>query len=239
MTEAGDDTKIIIASQSCRYESPKRYMTRANFLFSNMNLTGQRVLDIGCGRGAWALWAGIQGASYILGIEPESDGSTQGTFESFKQSIDRIGLTDRVVAKKARVQDLEGYETFDVIIAYSVINHFSESHTRTFHLPESRNFFLNVFKHIYKLLESDGIFIISDASNRNFFGDIGVYNPFAPATTWEVHQPPEVWAHALSEVGFKTMDIRWEYAFPFTKMTANRFISYFLKSHFVLRVSKA
>lgn len=231
------EEKIRISANGSGYKSPARYAARAGFLFSGIDLSNKAVLDIGCGLGTWSLWAGIHGAAQVLGIEPEKLGSTNGTFEKFEKTISKVGLRGRVKASNIPLEDMTERKAFDIAIAYSVINHFSESHTKTLHKsPESLHYFLTQFRHIREILKPGGVFIASDTSNRNLFGDIGLRNPFAPSICWEIHQPPEVWESVLSQAGFKTLDVRWAYAYPLRRLTANRIAAYVLGSSFVLRM---
>jgi predicted RNA methylase len=64
---------IEYASTAVGYRSPARYVARARFLFDAVDLHGKRVLEVGCGRGAWVVWAALHGASHVLGLEPEAD----------------------------------------------------------------------------------------------------------------------------------------------------------------------
>ena len=232
------DDKVAIIAKSCGYTSSKRYIARAQFLFSDLDLAAKDVLEVGCGRGAWALWAGICRASYVLGVEPESTGSTPGFLHQFQNTIDDVGFTNHVEGKGIQMQDLDAEGAFDIIMAYDVINHFSESHTRTLHLQLSRKFYIAIFQHIYRLLKPGGVFIIADSSQHNFFGDLRLTNPLSPAIVWNIHQAPECWLNIAREAGFKLRDIRWSYIYPFTRITIKAWMAYFLASHFVLRVQK-
>ena len=63
------DEQIRTAAEATGYSSgPARYRARAEFLFSGIQLAGKHVLDVGCGAGAWAIWAGLNGAASVLGI---------------------------------------------------------------------------------------------------------------------------------------------------------------------------
>jgi cyclopropane fatty-acyl-phospholipid synthase-like methyltransferase len=238
MVDYSANEKITLIAQACGYKSSKRYIARAQFLFSGLNLNAKHVLEIGCGQGAWALWAGMCGASYVLGVEPESTGSTQGTFHLFQKTIDEVCLTNHVEGKALHIQDLDAEGAFDIIMAYDVINHFSEAHTRTLHLPQSHQFYVSIFRHIRHLLKPDGMLIVADSSRRNFFGDLRLANPLSPTIDWDIHQSPKSWLEVAQEAGFKLRDIRWSYVYPFTGITVRAWIAYFLASHFVLRMQK-
>ena len=116
-----------------------------------------------------ALWAGLNGATRVVGIEPEISGSTSGSFAKFKQAIPALGLMSVVAAQAIDALKLTT-TPFDVIVLYNVINHFSEEHTRTLERPESRLYYRNVFSHLAGLISPGGTIIIADCATRNFFG---------------------------------------------------------------------
>ena len=96
----------------------------------------------------------------------------------------------------------------------------------------------NIFRKLSKMTSSGSKLIICDCSNKNFFNLMGLKNPFATSIEWEKHQSPEVWAKLLEECGFRKEKIRWS-SFNrlgrFGKLIfGNKFLSYFLTSHFCL-----
>lgn len=46
-----------------------------NMLFRNIDVKGKSFLDVGCGHGKYMIWAAINGAKPVIGLEPLSDGS--------------------------------------------------------------------------------------------------------------------------------------------------------------------
>ena len=233
------NAKVAKIARACGYATPERYIARARFLFEGVDLAGKRVLDIGCGPGAWALWSGLEGASYVLGIEPEASGSTNSTFQRFLSTIHETGMDRIVEGKPDFVQNIEVTEPFDVVVAYDVINHFSESHTETLHLPEARearDFYIEVFRGLRKMVSTGATLILADVARRNFYGDRGVDVPWTRGICWRIHQDPSVWASLFEQAGFRTIDTRWSYPYPLTWLKLNRTASYFYSSHFVLRV---
>ncbi len=56
-----NDTSIVTdyIAKEVEYKSTARYRSRAEFLFADIQLAGKRILDVGCGRGEFALWAAM------------------------------------------------------------------------------------------------------------------------------------------------------------------------------------
>jgi hypothetical protein len=95
---------------------------------------------------------------------------------------------------------------------------------------------------MYQLSNIDAQIVICDCSNNNFFNDIGIKNPFMPTIEWEKHQSPSFWAELMSESGFKLDSINWTTFNRTGKvgkfLTGNKFLSYFLQSHFCIKLQK-
>lgn len=84
--------------------------------------------------------------------------------------------------------------------------------------------------------------LITDCTNRNFFGDLGLKSPLMRTIEWNKHQPPEMWAELIAPFGFEVENIALT---PHARLGligrvigSNRFGSYFLNSHFRLRMRR-
>ena len=117
------------AGQLCGYSKVERYTARADFLFAGIDLRGKHVFDVGCGRGTWALWAGLNGATRVVGIEPGISGSTSGSFAKFKQAIPALGLMSVVAAQAIDTLKLTT-TPFDVIVLLQRLSTIFPKNTR-------------------------------------------------------------------------------------------------------------
>jgi cyclopropane fatty-acyl-phospholipid synthase-like methyltransferase len=219
------------------YTSAARYRSRAKFLFKDITIAGKRVLDVGCGRGAWALWAAIHDAAYVLGIEPDAAGSTSGAFSLFRQLIKQLNLGDKVFAEAKFLQEVQiSGKPFDIIIMFNVINHIDEDAvTELLNNPAAVEKYVTVLSHLRNLMSTGGYVIVADCGRSNFWNSLGLKSPLAKMIEWHKHQNPNVWIGIFEQAGFETYDLRWSPLYPLRRLTCNRIVQYLTKSHFVLR----
>jgi 2-polyprenyl-3-methyl-5-hydroxy-6-metoxy-1,4-benzoquinol methylase len=94
--------------------APTAYGQVSNFDLLRLMSPRGRVLDIGCGEGAWAPLLREGGAEQLVGVEPAPSSCA-------------IAATRYDLALSARVEELElsdlGGEPFDVIVAADVLEH--------------------------------------------------------------------------------------------------------------------
>lgn len=198
-------------------------------LFKGINIKDNAILDVGCGGGSLLLWAYEHGSGYITGLEP-------------KEKIERlINNSIRILPKKIQDYDMP-IKQFDIIVLQDSINHLDENSCiwlRKTH--DARNKYRAVFKKLYRGLKSGGKLIITDCSNRNFFADLHVINPFCPSIEWHKHQTPELWAKLLSDCSFVNPKVNWLVPNQlrwFGWLVSQKWVSYFLMSHFRLVMEK-
>jgi hypothetical protein len=110
------------------------------------------------------------------------------------------------------------------------------------HDSRSRAVYQEICAKIHALASAGARLIVCDCSRHNFFQWLGIRNPFVPAIEWHKHQAPETWASLFGEAGFVSPGIRWS-SFNTLRhwgraLTGNRFVAYFLASHFCLTMEK-
>ena len=234
------DEKYRIISEVMGYKKPVYYQEKCRFLFEGIALEGMRVLDVGCGPGELSLWAAIGGAEYVLGIEPESAGSSKGVLEKFNGLISKFGLNN-CEANASFLEGLKNEKPFDIVILYNVVNHLNEDAVVKLHRDESaRQQYRKHIDTISQLMNEEGILILADCSRSNFWNSLHLKSPLVPSIEWEKHQHPKTWLALFQERGFALMDVRWS---PLNRsllrrLTGNYLCSYLTSSHFVLRLQK-
>lgn len=228
-------------AQRLGYRNATRYETRAKFVFDGLPLHDARVLDVGCGPGAFTIWPALQGAKYVLGIEPELDGATAGTLDTLRRTVDDFGLSDRIDARSLLLSEIQLSEgPFDVVVTYNVVNHLDE--WATMRLPghaEAENRYRAIFRHIADLMAPNGTLIVADCARTNAWDKVGLTPPFARAIEWQKHLNPDDWSTLIATSGFELLDLRWSYLYPWVRLTSNRFAQIVTQSHFVLRMRRS
>jgi SAM-dependent methyltransferase len=227
------------------------YSNRDNLIFhlkatfDGIDFKDKRILDIGGGAGLHSFYAACNGAKEVICLEPEAEGSTPGVIEKFKKLSKRLKC-DNVILSLVTFQDFEpDGKTFDIILLYDSINHLDE--TACINLlknDSSKAIYKKIFLRISSLLNKGAKLIICDCSRHNFFAFLRIRNPFLPPTMeWHKHQTPEAWADLLSDVGFVNPEIRWSsfnrLRYVGKVLLGNKFMAYFLRSHFCLIMSKS
>jgi len=214
------------------------------YFFDSMDFEGKEVLEVGGGAGLLSYYAGCQGASRVDCLEPEFAGSTSEITELFHR-IQRKMKIDSVNLVRNGLLDFEpGGRTYDLIFMNNSINHIDEEACIGLHLDDqSRTKYSAIMEKLSGLARKGSTLIASDCSRFNLFARLGLKNVFVPSIEWEKHQPPELWASLLSDVGFSSPRIRWNsfnsLRWPGRWLLGNRLVSYCLTSEFCLTMKKA
>jgi len=213
-------------------------------LFGGINFEGKRMLGIGGGYGMHSYYAARMGAEEVVCLEPEVEGSNSGvkkTFEMLHANLPSLNVELESTTIQAYAHN---GKKFDIILLNDSINHLDEAACVNLHEDEnSRERYRRVFAKISDLSMSQAKLIICDCSRYNFFALLKVRNPFFPAIEWHKHQAPELWVDLLASVGFQNPRISWStfksLRLPGKLLFGNRLASFFLRSHFCLRMGKA
>ena len=234
---AGSTNRFELAAKLVGYRNSKRYRFRGEFLFQGIPVAHARLLEIGCGAGAWAIWAALNRAQKVLGIEPEVEGSSAHSLERFRRNIETLGLTEQVTAQRCTLQELPASQNgFDIAIMYNVINHLDEDAVTRLHQDATAvERYVILLSKLHTHLAPDGWVVVADCGRDNFWTRFGLPSPFMPDIEWHKHQNPQTWIDVFTRAGFGLVDLRWSPLNPFPRLTGNQFVEYLTCSHFVLR----
>jgi SAM-dependent methyltransferase len=212
------------------------------YLFDDVDLGGKRMLDVGAGDGRYSLFAACQGAARVVSLEPQGAGSRADARRLFEAAAKRLDVPN-VTLLDQRLGDFDAPDqSFDVVLLHASINHLDEDATiRLADDRQARDAYLSLFSRLARLAAPGAKLIAVDVSSRNLFARFGK-NPIVPAIEWEKHQPPEVWASVLAEVGFTSPRIRWN-SFNSLRsagrfLLGNRVAAYCLTSNFCLTMER-
>lgn len=224
------------------YSSKGNLRFYLNYIFGDTDFKGKTMLDIGGGVGIFSFYAAVQGARFVICLEPEKEGSTKRITTKFNKLADKLGMQN-VTLIDSTIQDFDYDEQFDIILLHHSINHLDENACINLQNSESaRQTYKAIFRKIGMLSKKGGRIIITDCSRYNFFSFLGVKNPLAPTIEWHKHQSPYYWAKMLCEVGFENSRVRWTSPSLLGMLgrflLSNRVASFFLNSHFCLTMEK-
>lgn len=228
-----------LAARLVGYSNGTRYRVRGQHLFAGVPLQGTRVLEVGCGRGAWAIWAALHGAEKAVGIEPEAEGSTRGTFEAFGDNVARLGLQQKVEGHRTSLQAFSPPTQIDVVVMYNVINHLDEDAVVMLHRDENMvRRYVDILRGVRAMMSDRGSVIVADCGRSNLWARLGMKSPFAPTIEWTKHQNPRVWIRIFQAAGFRPIASRWSPMYPLGKFSTNWPMQFITISHFVLTFGK-
>jgi SAM-dependent methyltransferase len=104
-----------------RHEQRRRYFFEALLRLHGGSLKGQRILDLGCGAGFWALQAIEAGADFVLGLDSRDMYVEQAELVFEAKGVDRA----RYHFELADVFEREPPGKFDVVLCLALVNHTS------------------------------------------------------------------------------------------------------------------
>jgi SAM-dependent methyltransferase len=224
-------------------DNPRHWLFYYNYLFRDVSFAGKTVIDIGGGVGRAAYYAAAAGASRVVCIEPEADGSHQNMLQRATEFGERSGLGNLVEFVTKPVQEVDICEQFDIVMLLNSINHLDEEACARLHFDgKAREKYLEALGQVGNLSKTGGQLVLTDCSRNNLFASLGIKNPFAPTITWQIHQIPELWTELFSHQGFAEPTIRWtpdrRSGWFGETFLANKWASYCLQSHFCLTMKK-
>lgn len=190
--------------------NPTLWLRRAEHTFAPIDFRGKSVLDVGSGVGWASYYAASAGAKRVVSLEPEADGSHGSMLKVATEIRSELGLEDVVEIIPRDTENADITEQFDVVMILNAINHMDEESCT---ILDRDNVAWEAYRKklapLAKWCRPGGYLVVTDCSNRNLFGDLGLKSPFAPTIEWHKHQPPQVWADLLQTLGFEAAEIDW------------------------------
>ncbi|MDQ1284099.1 MAG: hypothetical protein QG620_447 [Patescibacteria group bacterium] len=212
-------------------------------LFRGIEFSEKNILDIGAGTGMYSCYMAMNGATKIVSLEPELEGSGNGYTAKFEDLKDNLGLNN-VFLKSLTFQSFNNEEKkFDIILLHHSINHLDEDACINLKKSEeAREIYRKIFEKLYLISSSQARIIIADCSSKNIFSMLKIKNPFAPSIEWHKHQPPNEWAKLLKKTGFRDFEVKWIVLNPLGGIAnfflGNKICSFIINSHFIIYAKK-
>jgi len=218
-----------------------------NYHFGSFDLKNRSVLEIGAGHGYLAALCLARGASRVVALDPESDGSTKGVNKQFACLSDNVALGKGIEYLPLSLDKFittSGKETFNYILMCNVINHIDEDAVTRLHLPDAdceRKRYVKTFEEIHNLLSETGILLASDVGRYNLWNSIGLCFPTCRTIDWNKHQDPHIWQALLSKAGFESIDVKWLTPYRlrhFKAIVGQKWVVQCINSHFLIQARK-
>jgi hypothetical protein len=190
--------------------SRKSLQWECGFLFGDVDVSGYGFLDIGGGIGLGSFYAACAGATEVVCLEPEAEGSTHGVRKEFASIAEALGVENaRIVDSTFQAFEAEP-GTFGVVFLNASVNHLDEpACIDILKSEEARNTYIGLFRRMAELTRDDGAIIISDVSRHNVFPALGLKHPTMRTIEWHKHQSPRTWARLLRAAGYGDIKITW------------------------------
>jgi cyclopropane fatty-acyl-phospholipid synthase-like methyltransferase len=217
-------------------------------IFRKIDLRGKTMLEIGCGEGILCLWACLQGAQEVVGLEANEQDvvADDEVFSSGQQSLlavnSKFGLAQAKISSCTFQEYTAPDRKFDIVLSLASINQLDEeSCVRLQHSRKAVRAYETIFRRVARMMKPAGKLIIVDAGRRNFFEDLKMRNPWLPSVEWFKHQQPEDWAWLLQNCGFERPEITWTTGERLRRLRIFRIprvLAYFGQSTFRLEMTK-
>lgn len=226
--------------------SLERVRWRVKFMLEGFDVRQKRILDIGCGRGAFTLYLALAGAGHVVGIDPEGSGSSKGVKHVMPRRIAKLRLMNCEFMPVAFGEYTFPERGFDLIISYNSVNHWHEVTSDLRRDAHAYNAYTKYFQELFRITAPGGWVIIADCSRLNLFSELvrhGVAHPIPGMKTieWDKHQFPSVWKALFRDAGFYVVSQGWYVPAPFKNwrwLIGNQLANFCTFSHFTLRAQR-
>lgn len=215
--------------------------------FGSLDLENRSVLEIGAGHGYLSAFCVGRGASRVVALEPESEGSTEGINKQFGQLAKSVDMGEGIEYLPMSLEKFvasDRTKQFDYILMCNVINHIDEEAVVKLHLPDAdseRKGYIETLKTIRDLLTDTGTLLVSDVGRYNFWNTIGLRFPACRTIEWDKHQDPVVWNSLLVDAGFVSLVVKWLPMYRLRHLKAlvsRKFAAQCLNSNFLIQARK-
>ncbi len=226
------------------YEPYDAFLFHAQEELAGIALSGKTVLEIGCGRGAFAVYVALAGRAHkVIALdEAEGHGADKQNLQRLKNIIDRHALTT-IEVRKADIAGSAFFSAgcFDLIVANFAIHHSLRLSRKDVSPEVLQDELVKLFMTLKGYLKQGGQIVLREMSGINFWRFMP-YRWKMSHIDWDIHPSRRQWLIAMQEAGFR--DVRCSFLTPFflskwpSLLVRNRFFSFFCSSTFYLYGTK-
>jgi len=169
-------------------------------------LNKKTVLELGCGKGFFALWLALVGnAAKVVAIdEYEGFGEDKNNYEFFKKVIEENSLRIELQKTDFLKNNFES-GSFDIVVANYALHHIVRTGKYISNDAETRNQWIDVFSEIKRILKKDGVLILKEVTRFNLWRFLPLRFRYMD---WEIHPTKKEFIYVMQEAGFKNIKVR-------------------------------
>jgi SAM-dependent methyltransferase len=204
---------------------------------------GRRILEIGSGRGSFALFlALIGGAGKVVALdEAQGCGADKMLFRQIENILREYSIhnLEPLQADIANVGFPD--KSFDLIVANFSLHHAIRSSGFIFKDVTAREEGLHIFNKIHACLADNGMLVLREMSRMNFWRFLP-YKWKMAHIDWNTHSTLPEWIWLVEKSGFK--NIRIDFLTPYflaaypSRLVRNKLSNFFFSSTFYLYAEK-
>jgi SAM-dependent methyltransferase len=181
--------------------------------FGGLNLTGKRILEIGCGKGAVSLYLALfsQAKSVYATDANEGNGAEAGVLNRLEEGLRRFSAGNLSLLQLDILQNSFPREAFDVVIGNYCLHHIAPSGARS-RDPGVRNAYLCLFAELRRILAPWGILSLREVPGNSFWR----YSPIRlrqRQIDWSLHPSLPEWLSMARQGRFRV--VRQEFFTPY------------------------
>lgn len=226
------------------YEPYDAFLFHAYEELSGISVTGKKVLEIGCGRGAFSLFLALAGgAERVVALdEAEGFGSDKEHLKRFAEIIEchAIGGIE-IIKADITTPHLFPDESFDLIVSNFAMHHLLDPHRDGGAKNDRTHELVGVFKMLNRYLKKGSRMVLREMSGINFWR----YMPYhwkMSHIEWELHPSLTQWLRLLRNAGFEEIGHTFLTPFALSQvppfLVRNSFANFFFSSSFYLYGTK-
>jgi SAM-dependent methyltransferase len=226
------------------YEPYNAFLFHAQEELAGVALSGKTVLEIGCGRGAFAVYMALAGGAHkVIALdEAEGFGADKRNVQKLQAIIDRHEIvTIEIMKADITASALFSDESFDLIVSNFAIHHSLHAHRKKASKDEVQAEMVKMFLTLNRYLRKGGLIVLREMSGINFWRFMP-YRWKMSHIDWDIHPSLGQWLMAMRKSGFTS--VRHAYLTPFflsrwpSRLVRNRFANFFCSSSFYLYGTK-
>ena len=208
---------------------------------NGFSLRGKRILEVGCGKGALSLYlALLSGAQQVVALdEAAGEGAPVGVNQVLRDAVYMFCVDNLTVVDVDIMRNDFADESFDFIIANNALHHVVNTGLISRN-PAARHGYTRMFLELKRLLASDGILCVNEASRLCFWRWSPVKYKWNEID-WGLHPTRREWLSFIREAGFSLQSCKYTvpYSFRhFEKLIANPFAQFMLFPSFIITARK-